>query len=96
MTAKSKIAVAALVLAFGFGPVAAHADVAAADKCAAGLSAQSRMIYDETKPRIKPGVKIPDELRSAVRPMVMGGKLSRSEAQEAAEPAGKCLALING
>lgn len=83
-------------LAFGLPSGSALADVAAADKCAAGLPATSKMIYDSTKPRIKPGVKIADELKSVVRPMVMGGKLGRSEAQEAAEPAGKCLAMING
>lgn len=94
MMVRSGILLAALALGLAAGP--ALADVAAADKCAAGLNANSKMIYDATKPRIKPGVTVADELKSAVRPMVMGGKLSRSDAQAAAEPAGKCLALING
>lgn len=87
---------AILAAGFAFTPAAASADAAAAEACAGDLTPHGKMIYEATKPRIKPGVVIADELRSAVRPMVMGGKMSRSEAQPAAEAAGKCLAKING
>lgn len=76
-------------------PASALADVAAADACAGSLTAHGKMIYDATKPNIKPGVKVADEIKSATRPLVMGGKLNRSEAQPAAEAAGKCLVMIN-
>lgn len=76
-------------------PGAALADLKAANTCSASLSPQGKMIYDATQPRIKPGVKIADEIKAATRPLVMGGKMSRSEAQPAAEAAGKCLSLIN-
>jgi hypothetical protein len=84
------------VLALTVAPVSAFAAAPEADACAGSLSAHGKMIYDAAKPRIKPGVKIADEIRSAARPLVMGGKLSKSEAQPAAEAAGKCLAMING
>lgn len=83
-------------LALGVAPAAAFAAASEADACAGALTAHGKMIYEAAKPRIKPGVTIADEIRSVVRPMVMGGKLSKTEAQWAAEPAGKCLAMING
>lgn len=88
---KSGFLAAALLVAL---PGAALADLAAANTCAASLNANAKMIYDATRPQIKAGVKISDEVRSATRPLVMGGKMSRADAQPAAEAAGKCLAMI--
>ncbi|MGQ9367925.1 hypothetical protein [Azospirillum sp. ST 5-10] len=83
-----------LLTLLAFVPAPALADAAAADNCAAALPADAKMIYDATRPSIAPGVKIADEIRAATRPLVMGGKLSRSDARPAAEAAGKCLAMI--
>lgn len=84
------------LVALSVAPAAAFAAAPEAAACASALTAHGKMIYEAAKPRIKPGVTIADEIRSVVRPMVMGGKLSKAEAQSAAEPAGKCLAMING
>lgn len=83
-------------LALAIAPATAFAGASEADACAASLTAHGKMIYEAAKPKIKPGAVIADEIRSVARPMVMGGKLSKTEAQWAAEPAGKCLAMING
>ncbi|PZQ95616.1 MAG: hypothetical protein DI533_18375 [Cereibacter sphaeroides] len=72
----------------------AAADVQAANSCAAGLSAQSRMIYDATAGNVKPDSNLRDVITENTKPLVMAGKMTRSEAQAAAPSAGKCLELL--
>lgn len=75
-------------------PVAAHADQAAANACAAGLSPNGQMIYGKTAPTITPTTDIKDALTAQARPLVMNGTLSRDAARTAAEAAGECLKLL--
>ncbi|HVZ53886.1 MAG TPA: hypothetical protein VG986_18100 [Pseudolabrys sp.] len=71
--------------------VPCFADRAAADKCAAGLSAESKLIYADSIGSVAPGVNLRDIVRSKTRSLVFAGKVGRSGAQAAAEAAGTCL-----
>lgn len=93
----SRLAFVVVALGAGFGGVGvAMADMAAGKACAESLDPKAKMVFEETAPKVTPGVDIKDVLRSAVRPMVMGGKLSRDDARAAAEAAGPCLQKIAG
>ena len=76
------------------GAVPALADHATADRCAVSLSPQAAMIYRATAPDIHTDTLIADALKTRVRPMVMNGQMSRSDAQTAAPLAGACLKLL--
>ena len=78
----------------GVLPVAAHADQAAANACAAGLSPNGQMLYNKTAPTMKPTSDIKDALTAQARPLVMNGTLTRDAARTAAEAAGECLKLL--
>ena len=67
---------------------------AAADACAKGLPAESKLIYDATVQNISSGGTIRDVVVSQTRSLVMSGKVSRSTARSSAETAGKCLELL--
>lgn len=67
------------------------ASKASADACAARLSPPAKQIYAASIGSVAPGVDLKGLLRSKVRPMVMGGQLSRDQARPAAEAAGACL-----
>jgi hypothetical protein len=82
-------AVAALSVAAG----PALANRAAADACAAKLPANSKLIYAATIDSVKPSVDLTSVVRDKTRGLVMSGKLSRGEAQGAAQAAGQCLKL---
>ena len=86
------IALAAIAAGLFGGP--SHASRAAADACAAKLPANSQMIYAATVADVAPGVDLRDVVRSRTRSLVIGGKLSRGEAQAAAEAAGACLKQV--
>ncbi len=73
----------------------AKADRAAADRCAGGLPAASKTLYDAALPAVARGTAISDALRSAARPLVMGGSMTRDAARPAAEAAGACLTQLN-
>lgn len=88
---KSWIGTAALLAVF---PIAAHADQAAANACAAGLSKDGQMLYSKTAPTMKPSSDIKESLTAIARPLVMNGTLSRDAARTAAEAAGECLKLL--
>ena len=80
-----------LVLA---GPLPALADQAAASACAAGLSADGKLIYDRTAPTVTPATDLREAVIAVARPMVMEGKMTREAARPAAEAAGECLKLL--
>ncbi len=79
---------------FAVLPVAAHADQAAGNACAANLSPNGQMLYSKTAPTITPKSDIKDALTAQARPLVMNGTLSRDAARAAAEAAGECLKLL--
>jgi hypothetical protein len=81
-------------IGFSLFAMQALADMPAADGCAAALPEKAKIIYDATRPNIRPGVKVADEIRAVARPMVTGGTMTRSDAQAAGQAAGQCLKLI--
>jgi hypothetical protein len=82
---------AIVTAALPLSTVAARADRAAADRCAAKLSADSKLIYSDTIGAVAPGIDLKEVVRSKTRSLVIGGKLGRAGAQAAAEAAGTCL-----
>jgi len=70
---------------------AAHADRAAADRCAAALPPASKALYDASLAEVLGGQAPKDALTGNARAMVMSGKLSRADARPAAEAAAPCL-----
>lgn len=70
------------------GPVEARA-------CAAGLSAQGRLIYEAAAPEVKPGERPAAVIRAKTRALVMSGKVPREGAQAEAEAAGACLLKLH-
>jgi hypothetical protein len=79
----------AVALSFSASP--SFANKASADACAAKLSPPAKKIYAASIGSVAPGIDLKELLRSKVRPMVMGGQLSRDQARPAAEAAGACL-----
>lgn len=71
--------------------VPSFADRTAADKCAASLPADSKLIYAASIGAVAPGVDLKEVVRAKTRSLVIGGKVSRGEAQAAAQAAGACL-----
>jgi hypothetical protein len=66
----------------------------AADSCAKGLSAESRMIYDATVKNMKGPSTIRDTVVAQTKALVNEGKLAEANARPAAEAAGTCLRLL--
>ena len=83
--------IAVLVVAMSLSAAPARANRAAADACAAKLPADSKLIYAETIGAVRPGMDLREMVTAKTRALVMGGKLSRSNARPAAEAAGACL-----
>jgi hypothetical protein len=81
-----------LTLVFALAPGVALADKAAADACAAKLTAKPKLIYDVSYPKIATAT-IPDVLKAETTKLVQAGQVSRAEARPAAEAAGACLKL---
>jgi hypothetical protein len=80
-----------LVLAL---PLSAQADQAAATACAAGLSAEGKLIYAKTAPEVTPATDLREAVTAVARSMVIGGQMTREVARPAAEAAGECLKLL--
>jgi hypothetical protein len=72
----------------------ASANEASGQACAQTLPALARQIYTAVAPSVTPDGNIADLLRAYVRPQVMAGKISSSEARPAAEAAGNCLQAL--
>jgi hypothetical protein len=85
------IVAAAGILAFTAVP--SFANRAAADKCAARLSSDAKLVYTATVSSVKPGADLKDIVRSKTRGLVMAGQLNRGKARNAAMAAGNCLKL---
>ena len=76
-------------------PVSVQADQAAAAACAAKLSKEGQMLYNQAAPTVSPANSIKDALTATARPLVMNGTMSRTTARDAAEAAGECMKLAN-
>ena len=74
---------------------AAFADRNAADKCAANLNTDGRVIYSTTAAQVQPGVDLRALVKNSTETLVKNGTVSMGNARPAAEAAGKCLSLIN-
>jgi hypothetical protein len=70
---------------------AAHADRAAADRCASTLAPASKTLYEQSLPEVLGGESVRDALTANARSMVMAGSLSRDAARPAAQAAAPCL-----
>lgn len=90
----TRLSAAVLSASLAFTATAALADTQAADQCAAGLSADSKVIYDD----VAPGVTADTDLRSLVtertKALVMDGKIKMGDARSSAEAAGECLVKL--
>lgn len=69
----------------------ALADRSAADACAAGLSADSKSIYNAAIGQVQPGADNRAIVKGIVENMVNAGQLSMFGAKSAAQAAGACL-----
>ena len=81
----------AIVVAVVLMPSVASADSKSALACAGKLAPEARLIYDKAAPAIRTDTVIRDALPGIVRPMVIGGSVSRSSAKISGEAAGLCL-----
>lgn len=86
------IAVSA-ALAAGLGATAAAANPAA-EKCAAALSPEGRLMYATVSPHVKADSDIEKLMRSHLRGPVMSGKLKLKVAQANGQAVGRCLVLL--
>jgi hypothetical protein len=72
---------------------AASADTAQADRCAATLGTEPRVIYDASVASVQPSTDLRSLLTDKTRGLVQAGTVARSSARESARAAYKCLAL---
>lgn len=90
-----KWSVAAALIGASTGQIA-RADTAAAETCAATLSADSKAIYAAVAPGVTAESVLGDVIRDATIGLVMAGSLDRDSARPAAEAAGACLVHLKG
>lgn len=81
-------------LALTATPVTAVADADGARTCRVNLTAVGQQMFDVVAPHVRGDSDLPALLRTHVRPLVMSGALSRSEAQANAPAVGACLRLL--
>lgn len=72
-------------------PIAASADMEAAETCAVTLSADQRLIYEAVKPDVKLDTYLFKLVRTKVIALVTAGRVPRSSAPDDAQIAAKCL-----
>lgn len=68
----------------------------AADRCAAGLSAEGKLMHRTVAPHVKPDSDIEQLMRSHLRGLVLGGKLTIKTAEANGQAVGRCLSLLKG
>lgn len=66
----------------------------ASSHCAAGLPADSKMIYDASLRNMRSLATLRDTVVAETRSLVEAGRLNEAEARPAAERAGTCLRLL--
>jgi hypothetical protein len=74
-------------------PTLVLADHASADRCAAGLAPEPRLIYDRVMPQLKPNSAVRDVVTATVRGMVIEGAIPQATARASAMAAGQCIKL---
>ena len=72
-------------------PARLSAARSAADACAAGLSADSKAIYQAAVGQVQPGADNKAIVKGIVENMVSAGKIGMLRAKRAAQAAGACL-----
>jgi hypothetical protein len=75
-------------------PIAAFADLKAAETCAVTLSPDQRLIYEAVKPDVKLDADLFKLVRTKVIALVTAGRVPRSSAPDDAQIAAKCLKLL--
>ena len=86
-----RILTAVCLLALSAAP--AFAGQAEAQSCAAGLDANSQVIFNAVLPQVTPSIDLKGAVTTATKAMVESGQLSMSKARPAAMAAGECLKL---
>ncbi|MDI4664553.1 hypothetical protein K9U40_09480 [Xanthobacter autotrophicus] len=71
----------------------AHADKAAAERCAAKLSPEAKAIYAASFPLLVPGADGRAVVTEQTRSLVLSGKIAHTKATESAQAAAGCLVL---
>ena len=71
----------------------AFAGQAEAQSCAAGLDANSQLIFNSALPQVAPGADLRGVVTTATKALVESGQIARSAAKPAAMAAGACLKL---
>ena len=75
-------------------PAPALSDLAAAESCAAKLSANQMLIYRTAKPDITPSADLTTVVRPKVIALVKAGQLPHASAPDDATVAARCLKLL--
>jgi hypothetical protein len=77
-------------------PSAAPSDKDKASACAAGLSKDSKAIYDATAPHVTNLSALKNAVVTSTRQLAMSGRIAQATAKSSAQAAGKCLELLAG
>lgn len=77
-------------------PSAAPSDKDKASACAAGLSKDSKAIYDATAPHVTTLSALKNAVVTSTRQLAMSGRIAQATAKSSAQAAGKCLELLAG
>ncbi len=85
--------ITAAILLLSLSAVPALAGQAEAENCAAGLDANSQLIFKAVLPQVTPSTDLKGAVTAATKSLVEGGQLTRDNARPAAMAAGKCLKL---
>ena len=94
MQKQTWIVIAATVLATTPLTGAAIAAPTGAEACATHLAPPGRLMFQALAEHVKANTDIPALMREYIRPLVMGGRISRDDAKQNAQPVGKCLSLL--
>jgi hypothetical protein len=68
----------------------------AAEKCAAGLSPEGKLMHKTVAPHVEADSDIEKLMRKHLRGLVMGGKLKLKTAEANGMAVGRCLTLLKG
>lgn len=68
----------------------------AAEKCAAGLSPEGKLMHQTVAPHVKADSDIEKLMRKHLRGLVMGGKLQLKSAEANGQAVGRCLNMLKG
>jgi hypothetical protein len=77
-------------------PSAAPSGKDKASACAAGLSRDSKAIYDATAPHVTNLSALKNAVVTSTRQLAMSGRIAQATAKSSAQAAGKCLELLAG